>query len=626
MASRACLMNGVPFALLGLSCLFSASVKAQQDRAAEVGYPYIRNFGPADFNAPEATWGTIQDNRGIIYVGNQIGALEYDGVSWRLIATPKKTYIRTFAKDNTGRIYAGSSGDFGYLAPDKNGRMAFVSLLDKVPKEDRDFTDIWSTIATPQGIYFLAHNRLFRYVNDRTPIRAWTPAVRFVFASYVRGQLYVGDAMTGLLHLESDRLQPVPGFERFRDSRRLVLMPYGDDRILVADRGPDNPQARFDSPLFLYDGSKLTPFKSEADKLLIGHRLTIGVALKDGTFVFGTTGEGVVILNRDGRMLWHITQSAGLLDDTVYALYPDDDGLWVNLAEGLARVELPPPVSYFKSGIEGAKLSFVRHNGSLYIGTTGGVYRLDASGGKPHFIVIGGTANFQAPAMVSVQDGGQSRLILGSSSGLFEIEGDKAIPMIPHSGKRPYAVTCLVVSRRDPSRIYVGLDDGLASIRLTGGKPADENKFKNVPVGKRVQRMVEESDGHIWLGTEANGVLRVDAAQLGPDGVPDRDAPVREFDRAGGEGINVFELGGMLLFASNDLTRLYRLNESTGKITDLAKGNPLASASSDPKLRGFGFQEDSHGNVWTYRGRNIVFLKKNGNTYTPTPQPFAHSD
>ncbi|HYL77187.1 MAG TPA: GAF domain-containing protein [Bryobacteraceae bacterium] len=608
-------------------CLPSPS-RAQQ-RSAEIGYPYIRNFGPSDFKAPEPTWATIQDSRGLIYVGNQAGALEYDGVSWNVIPTRKKTYVRTFAKDpHTGRIWVGSSGDFGYLDyPDKSSQLTFVSLLDKVPQADRDFTDIWSAIFTEQGVYFLAHSRLFRYVSDSVPIKVWRPKARFGFASYVRGHLYVSDATEGMLRLEHDNLVPVPGFRAFTDSPRLILMPYGTDKILVADRGPD-PPAPLDSPLLLYDGAKLTRFTTQADRILIEHRITIGQRLENGTFAIGTTGGGVVILDPSGRLLWQIDRKTGILDDNVYSIYPDQDGLWVNLAEGLSRVELPPPMSYFgsESGLEGAKLNIVRHLGSLYVGTTNGVYKLDAPGSSmAHFVLIGGTANSQAAAMLSVRDGAKTRLIVGSSGGVFEIVGDKVASIIARKGARSYSVTCLAVSKQDPNRVFVGLDDGLASIRLAGGRWIDEGKFKNVLVGKRVQRIVELTGGQIWLATDDNGVVRVDVAKLGADGIPDGNPPLREFDPEGGGGMSVFELGGKLLFTSSDLAHLYRLDPSSGKFSELAKDDPLASAPADPKQRAFGFQEDNKGNIWTFRGRELVLLKKSGEGYKRINRPFAHT-
>jgi signal transduction histidine kinase/CheY-like chemotaxis protein len=244
--------------------------------------------------------------------------------------------------------------------------------------------------------------------------------------------------------------------------------------------------------------------------------------------------------------------------------------------------------------------------------------------GSAHFVPIAGTANFQALALVSVRDGEKARLVLGSSSGLFEIVGDRVEPIISHSGARPYAVACLAVSKRDGNRIFVGLEDGLASIRLSGGPWQDEDKFAYVPTGNRVQRMVEQQDGTIWLATAANGVLRVDANKAGADGVPDRKAAVRTFDDGSGMGMNVFEVGGKPLFTSIDLTNLYRLDESRGTFIKLATDDPLASATPDPKIRGFGFQEDDKGNVWTYRGNDLIYLEKQGNGYVRRNQIFAH--
>src|SRR5580704_2752854 len=202
-------------------CSATSRGVAQPSRSPEVGHPYIRNFGPKDFGAPESTWATIQDRRGLVYVGNQAGILEYDGVSWRVISTPVQSYVRSFAMDANGRIYVGASGDLGYLAPDEKGKMRFVSLLGQLPPEDRNFNDVWKTICTSDGVYFQAHERLFRWSSGVFTV--WKPKVRYVFASYVRDRLYVGDASVGLLRMEYNSLVAVAGFSRFADSRRLIL-------------------------------------------------------------------------------------------------------------------------------------------------------------------------------------------------------------------------------------------------------------------------------------------------------------------------------------------------------------------------------------------------------------------
>ena len=53
----------------------------------DVGHPFLTYFGPADYDAAGQNWAIIEDERGVIYVGNNVGLLEYDGVSWRLLAS-----------------------------------------------------------------------------------------------------------------------------------------------------------------------------------------------------------------------------------------------------------------------------------------------------------------------------------------------------------------------------------------------------------------------------------------------------------------------------------------------------------------------------------------------------------
>ena len=67
--------------------LFSCSLllKAQSDQA---GMPFIKNFSPQEYEQHPQNWAILQDNRGIIYIGNGNGVIEYDGEEFRLIEMP----------------------------------------------------------------------------------------------------------------------------------------------------------------------------------------------------------------------------------------------------------------------------------------------------------------------------------------------------------------------------------------------------------------------------------------------------------------------------------------------------------------------------------------------------------
>ena len=66
----------------------------------------------------------MQDRRGVMYLGISGAELvEYDGVSWRKIDVGMDN-IRSLAMDDTGRIWVGGNGGFGYLAPDTRGNQS----------------------------------------------------------------------------------------------------------------------------------------------------------------------------------------------------------------------------------------------------------------------------------------------------------------------------------------------------------------------------------------------------------------------------------------------------------------------------------------------------------------------
>ena len=112
----------------------------------EKGYLPTINYPASEYvGGMQQNWAIVQDQRGVMYFGNNGGVLEFDGVSWRLIESPGGTNIRSMVIDNEGMIYVGAQGDFGFLMPDTNGTMDYVSLLKHIKKEDRKFSDIGKT-------------------------------------------------------------------------------------------------------------------------------------------------------------------------------------------------------------------------------------------------------------------------------------------------------------------------------------------------------------------------------------------------------------------------------------------------------------------------------------------------
>ncbi|MCP4870177.1 MAG: hypothetical protein GY898_15840, partial [Proteobacteria bacterium] len=110
-------MASRPWTLLIALALISAGAEAQPVTAFdEVGRFYVQNFAPQDYGAHAQNWAIVQSPKGLLYVANGQGVLEYDGVSWRLIPISNRSSARSLAIDTEGRVYVGAQGELGYLA------------------------------------------------------------------------------------------------------------------------------------------------------------------------------------------------------------------------------------------------------------------------------------------------------------------------------------------------------------------------------------------------------------------------------------------------------------------------------------------------------------------------------
>jgi len=243
-------------------------------------------------------------------------------------------------------------------SPTANGSLQYVSLLDKVPPEHRAFNDLWQILITPQGNFFRAYERLFRW--DGKSMHVWTTNTRFQALAEVRGHIYTSQGGIGLQEIVGDELREVPGGAAYKDSTKLSLYPYDDGRILVSARA---------ETLTLYDGQKVTPFPTQADDYLKKNELYTYIPLPDGSLCLNTLRGGAVILERDGRLRRILGKDTGLQNPSVLASYSDrEGGLWLAHSTGVTRVEINSPISIFSRE---TFLDIASYKGSHYTASGG---------------------------------------------------------------------------------------------------------------------------------------------------------------------------------------------------------------------------------------------------------------
>jgi signal transduction histidine kinase/DNA-binding response OmpR family regulator len=573
-------------AALGSLTLASAQAPANAPHAAEVGTPILQSHTIKEFNSPPQVWTILQDRRGVIYLGvSSRNIVEYDGVSWRKIDVGMDN-VRSLALDDSGKVWVGGNGGFGYLAPDAKGTEVYVSLLDKVPEKDRNFTDVWQTLVTPQGLFFRSYQELFRW--DGKTMHVWhaRPQSRIQALSAVRGHIYTDENGIGLEEIVGDELRPVPGGDAYAKSAKLFLHPYDDNRIIVSER---------EGLLSLYDGQKVTPFPTAADDYLKAHRLYTSTMLRDGSLCLTTLNGGAVILKHDGKLSQILDVPDGLIDPGALSAYQDRDGaLWIGTTAGVTRVDISSPISIFWS--EGP-LDAARFQGSVYVADGSGSHPAlkltsDPNTNRPIMVPIpGATQGFSLLKFKDRSGKSPDQLLVSTSEGVLRVVGDKLVPTLPDQHVLDKQAYLAIQSRKNPDRVFVGHGDGVSSMRWDGGKWTDEGQLPNTVYVAHT--LAEDADGDLWVGGGKDHFLRIKVAPTGM-----RDSTAEEVSTNYGLPA---EIGGVAYFFGDVYVgfghgqNIYRWDHAAQKfVLDNRLQLPLDEPDASPIL----FQTDD-GSAWS---------------------------
>lgn len=107
--------------------------------------PLVKNYSPTNLGSMGgATWAVIKDKRDLVQVGGQEAIHEFDGTLWRKSELPNKSLIRSLEIAQNQVDNVAGNGEFGYLAPNSNGKLVYVFLIPKAPMTRRSFPDVWS--------------------------------------------------------------------------------------------------------------------------------------------------------------------------------------------------------------------------------------------------------------------------------------------------------------------------------------------------------------------------------------------------------------------------------------------------------------------------------------------------
>lgn len=567
---------------------------------AETGKPFMTLYTAKETGGHFQNWAIAQDNRGVIYIGNGFGVQEFDGSTWRIIASPNRSSARCFAKDSTGRIYVGSLANFGYLAADRQGSMHYVSLINYLTPEDQAFNYIRTVQATAQGIYFQAQDILFRFHPKTTKdgsedweVNVWRSEGNFSYTFLIDQILYVQQVGVGLMKMVDDSLTLVPGSQQFSNDRIQILLPFpgksGTFLLGTYRRG-----------LFTWDGNSFQPFPTDSDHFLLDGPLYYGLVTPDSCFALGSTSTGFFIIDIHGRTKLHLTKDSGFTSNTVTCLYLDtQNNIWVGMDGGIVLLEYGTPLALFNVAPGSGANDFYRYKGVLYAATNAGVYYLDRADSKFKY-VSGIAGNAQAFYFSEINN----ELYVPTGAGIYRLEGNKA-RLALQSDALSVAFNCLARSQQDSTIVFGGMLNGLGLLRYNPDSPDRLNFIGRVPgIHEYISRnVVEIEPGVIWPSTIDVGAICVK--------FDTNDFFNPKIERFGSEkglpigSVTVYKLFNNLKYVTKQGVYQFIAEEDTFTSDSLFDGIDLGRNPNDGMV-----VVDADSNIWVNLGKESALLQK----------------
>lgn len=477
------------------------------------GYPFIQSFSAREYNAEAQNWAVVQAANGLIYVGNNHGVLEFDGVQWRLIRLPLKSVVRSLVRHHDGQIYVSSNGDIGVLKPDSLGLTSFHSLLGLLPPSEQEVGEVLNVVSLPDGVYFQALDRLIRIQGDAQTTWYFPDLAEAAFAANER--VYISVPNNGLLQLENNALVTAPGGETFKGHRIAGVFALDEESFLVVTQ----QHGMFSCDYALSSDETCTVFRPAASEILASLLPYNALKLEDGSFLISTYGNGLVFMTPDGELSHRLTEEDGLNSNSVTGFEVDrENGLWLATANGVNRLSLKPSMTYFDESVGYGNVvtgDMLRYKDTLYVASFEGVHALRPGAQaftKELFI------QDQCPALLPTQHG----LLAGCRNGIYNVDKKRKV-------ETPEGITTynLFQPSWDSTRIYLALRDGLAWLELRGKEWHFVDRL-DVQIG--AYKILEDRDGRIWMSTIRDGIYllefepdqqKVDLKQFGPThGVP----------------------------------------------------------------------------------------------------------
>jgi DNA-binding CsgD family transcriptional regulator len=543
-----------------------------------IGQRETVNFDKKQYNAGTQNWKIKQDAQGRVYFANNEGVLVFDGAYWQLYPLPNKTIVRSIEFGKDKKLYAGGQDEMGYFSPGKNGQLVFTSLKSLLPKADQNFSDIWDIVTYGDDVFFRAHDKIFRYSNNKITIYN---SSSWLFLGLYQDQLIAHDEQKGILVFKNGSWQPFIEKKLLPNGFYITnICRYGENSSLVTTAK---------NGVYILSGNQLKYFKLSGFDTDTQQAFSAAIAIGDNNYLISTYTNGIYQVDGDGTVIEKISKKEGLQNTNVRCLFMDiNHNIWLGLDNGIDFIAFNNAVKHVNPLIfkDGSGFSMAKYNNDLYFSMSTGIYQLpipdigDLSYTKNDFKTLADGLSWH---LFVVNDD----LLAGRDDGLFKIYNGNLQPIYNATG---FWLFESLLNKPGTNLIAAGNYFGVRLFERNASGFIDKGNIGKYYESARF--LAIDGESNIWTSHPTRGVYKISTD----------NAKVKMYTAAQGlpSALNnfVFKIKNRVVVATEK--GVYEYNSATDQFQPDETYKNIFGTRSLRYLK-----EDPSGNIWFVQEKSI---------------------
>jgi len=552
--------------------------------------PDIVNYDNTTYSAGTHNWDIQQDRSGIIYFANDEGLLTFDGSRWKIYPLPNKTIVRSITIGFDNKIYAGGQGDFGFFSPNKNGKLFFTSLREKIPKLHRSFADIWNVHSVGNAIYFRAENNIFKWQDGKVTVLE--TKTKWLYMGMANNTIIAQEKDKGLLTLSGGKWLPLLTDPIPNGFMVSSISQFGKDTILISS---------FAHGLHLITGGRIAPVKAASNISNISSARRID----DHSIAIATLYNGCYLMDIRGNSVYHLSKGSGLQNNSIISLFKDSNSnIWLGLSDGISFVANNNAIKHINPAIfdNAAGHTAIIHNNTFYAGLSNGFYRLPLTGATD----ISTTQNNFTPVPnaygqawgVNIING---KLLLSRHDGAFELTDKGIRPISTAQGYWNF----LSYNPTDTAKpmVLAGNYNGVSILRYTNNEFSVAGNIASFSESSRF--VVADRKNNVWVSHPYKGVYRIALEHMHTKSVTlytNKKGLPSTFNN------HIYQVKNRIVVGTEKGVYAYNADKDSFELSSYFA--PIFGKRYVRYLK-----EDTQGNIWFIEDKKLGVARYNGETY-----------